>query len=211
MTDRHPDVEILDRRTAYQGIFRLDLYRVRHRLHDGGWSRPLVREIFERGHGAALLPYDPVADAVVLIEQFRIGALLGGLPPWQIEIPAGIIDAGEAAGAVARREAQEEAGCSVDRLEAIGRFALSPGAVTETVALFCGRVDSRGLSGTIHGLAAEAEDIKVQVRPFDEAIGLVGSGGIVNAISVIALQWLALHREALRRRWAVAPPAWPPT
>jgi ADP-ribose pyrophosphatase len=209
MTDRHPDVDILDRRTAYRGIFRLDVYRLRHRLHVGGWSPPLLREVFERGHGAALLPYDPAADAVILIEQFRIGALLGGLPPWQIEIPAGIIEPGEAAAAVARRETREEAGCSVDQLEAIGRFALSPGAATETVALFCGRVDSRGLGG-IHGLAEEAEDIKVEVRPFEEAIGLVESGSIANAFSVIALQWLALHREALRRRWAAAP-ACPPT
>ena len=206
MTDRQDDVEILDRRTTYQGIFRLDLYRLRHRRHDGGWSPPLLREVFERGHGAALLPYDPVDDAVVLIEQFRIGALLGGLPPWQIEIPAGIIEAGEAAPAVARREALEEAGCTVDRLEPIGRFALSPGASTETVALFCGRVDSRGLGG-IHGLAAEAEDIAVRVRPFAEAMRLVAAGGVANAFTVIALQWLALHRDEVGRRWAAAPAA----
>ena len=206
MTDRHDDVEILESNTVYRGIFRVDLYRLRHRLHAGGWSRTLIREVFERGHGAALLPYDPVDDAVVLIEQFRIGALLGGLPPWQVEIPAGIIEAGEATAAVARRETREEAGCSVDRLEPIGRFALSPGALTETVALFCGRVASRGLGG-LHGLEEEAEDIKVRVQPFDTAMGLVQSGGIANAFSVIALQWLALNRIALRRRWADPPAA----
>jgi ADP-ribose pyrophosphatase len=194
------DIEIERQETVYRGYLRVDRYRLRHRRHDGGWSRTICRELVERGHGAALLPYDPWADAVLLVEQFRIGALAAGLPPWQIEIPAGIIDPGETAEAVARRETGEEAGATVDRVEPIGRFLLSSGALSETVALYCGRIDSRGLGG-VHGLAEEDEDIAVSVQPFDAAWRLLETGAVANAFTVIALQWLALNRDALRRRW----------
>jgi ADP-ribose pyrophosphatase len=194
------DVVIERRETVYRGYLRVDEYRLRHRRHDGGWSRAIERELVERGHGAALLPYDPWADAVVLIEQFRIGALAAGLTPWQVEIPAGIIGPGETAEAVARRETREEAGGVVDRIEPIGRFLLSSGALSETIALFCGRLDSRGLGG-VHGLAEEDEDIAAVVRPFEAAWRLAESGGVANSFSVIALQWLALNRTALRERW----------
>lgn len=194
------DVEIEQRATLYRGYLRVDRYRLRHRRHDGGWSRVIERELVERGHGAALLPYDPAADAVLLIEQFRVGALAAGLPPWQVEIPAGIIDPGETPEAVARRETAEEAGAAVDRVEPIGRFLLSSGALSETIALYCGRIDSRGLGG-LHGLAEEDEDIAVAIHPFDAAWRLVESGAVANSFTVIALQWLALNRVALRQRW----------
>ena len=194
------DVEIEQRATLYRGYLRVDRYRLRHRRHDGGWSRVIERELVERGHGAALLPYDPAADAVLLIEQFRVGALAAGLPPWQVEIPAGIIDPGETPEAVARRETAEEAGAAVDRVEPIGRFLLSSGALSETIALYCGRIDSRGLGG-LHGLAEEDEDIAVAIHPFDAAWRLVESGAVANSFTVIALQWLALNRAALRQRW----------
>ena len=194
------DVEIEQRATLYRGYLRVDRYRLRHRRHDGGWSRVIERELVERGHGAALLPYDPAADAVLLIKQFRVGALAAGLPPWQVEIPAGIIDPGETPEAVARRETAEEAGAAVDRVEPIGRFLLSSGALSETIALYCGRIDSRGLGG-LHGLAEEDEDIAVAIHPFDAAWRLVESGAVANSFTVIALQWLALNRAALRQRW----------
>lgn len=194
------DVEIGRQDTAYRGYLRVDRYGLRHRRHDGGWSRWIDRELVERGHGAALLPYDPWADVVVLVEQFRIGAFAAGLPPWQLEIPAGIIEPGESPEAVARRETQEEAGSAVDPIEPIGRFLLSPGALSETVAVYCGRLDSRGLGG-VHGLADEDEDIAVTVRPFVAAWRLVEAGAMASAFSVIALQWLALHRPSLRERW----------
>src|SRR3990172_851438 len=154
------DVEIIEKRTAYQGYFRIDSYRLRHRLHAGGWSDPLDRELFERGHVVAVLPYDPVADTVVLLEQFRVGAYVAGFPSWQTEVIAGIIESGETVEAVANREAQEEAGCEILELTPICRYLVSPGGATESVTLYCGRVDSRGLGG-IHGLAHEHQDIRV--------------------------------------------------
>ncbi|MEQ8695449.1 MAG: NUDIX domain-containing protein, partial [Bauldia litoralis] len=107
MTD---DVDILEKTTPYKGRFQIDRYRLRYHRFDGAWSEPVLREVFERGHAAAVLPYDPVRDEVVLIEQFRPGPLAAGeASPWLIEIVAGIIDPGETPEEVVRREADEEA------------------------------------------------------------------------------------------------------
>lgn len=195
------DIEIIEKSNRYTGFFRIDFYRLRHRLFGGGWSGEIRRELFERGHAAAVLPYDPKADAVVLIEQFRIGALVAGLPPWQVEVVAGIIEKGEDPAEVARREAVEEAGCHVTDLIPLYRYAVSPGGASESCQLYCGRVDSAGLGG-IHGLADENEDIRVRVHPFAEAMRLLESGPVNSAVTIIALQWLALNRDALRQRWS---------
>ena len=103
------DVEIIARETLYRGFFSLDLYRFRHRLFNGGMSREITREIFERGHAAVLLPFDPVRDEVVLVEQIRIAAYDTSESPWLLEMVAGMIEAGETVEDVARREALEEA------------------------------------------------------------------------------------------------------
>lgn len=194
------DVELLESTTRYNGFFQIVLYRFRHRLFAGGWSEEIRREIFERGHAVGVLPYDPAADAVVLIEQFRIGAYAAGLDPWLIEVVAGIVEPGESWEEVARREAREEAGLILADLTPMCRYIVSPGGSTETVRLFCGRVDSRGAGG-IHGLSEEHEDIKADVVPFADAMRWLEEGRITNAITLIALQWLALHRERLRAAW----------
>src|ERR1019366_5495590 len=111
------DVEVLERKTGCQSYFRIDRYMLRHRLLGGGWSQPMMREVFERGHSVVALLYDPHADAVVLIEQFRAGAFAAGMGPWLIECVAGIIDEGETPEGVARREALEESNCLVGRIE----------------------------------------------------------------------------------------------
>jgi ADP-ribose pyrophosphatase len=197
-----PALEILDRETAYRGFFRVDRYRLRHRLYAGGWSVALSREVMDRGNAAGVLLYDPARDAVVLIEQFRLAAHLAGYPARQLEIVAGIVDRdGESEIDVARREALEEAGLSVaGELVPIHRFLTSPGGTTETVALFCGRVDA-GSAGGIHGLAAEHEDIKVVVKSYDEVRRMLRAGRIDNAFTLIALYWLAANRMRLRRLW----------
>jgi ADP-ribose pyrophosphatase len=194
------DVEILDKSEQYKGYFRINRYRLRHRLYAGGWSGEVQRELFERGHATGVLPYDPVADSIVLIEQFRIGALVAGMDPWLTEVVAGIIEEGEAPEEVARRETREEAGMELMDLMPICRYLVSPGGSSESVILYCGRVDSRGAGG-IHGLAAEHEDIKVDVVPYAEAIRRLEDGHFTNAISIIALQWLALHRDRVRAAW----------
>jgi ADP-ribose pyrophosphatase len=195
-------VRITDRETGYQGFFRLDRYRFRHRLHAGGWSPEVSREVAERGRAVGLLLYDPVGDAVVLVEQFRIAAHVAGCSSWQLEVVAGIVDRdGESDREVARREAQEEAGLVVDGdLLPIHQFLTSPGGTTETVTLFCGRVDA-SRAGGVHGLAEEHEDIKVVVKPYAEVMRMLRTGKIENATTLVALYWLATHRPRLRRLW----------
>lgn len=195
------DVDILGSETVWQGFFRVDRLRLRHRLFGGGWSRPVVREVFERGHAAAILPYDPRRDSVVLIEQFRIGALTGGTIPWLTEIVAGIIEAGETAEAVVRREIVEEAGCAATDIIPVMDVFTSPGGSSERIAIFCGRVDAGGIGG-IHGRNDEDEDIRVFAEPLDAAVQRIADGRITNIIAVAALQWLALNRSEVRARWS---------
>ena len=109
------DVEIVDRELCYQGFFRLERVRLRHSLHRGGMSPVLVRETLEKGDVVAVLPYDPVADTVVMIEQFRVGAIGAPRGAWLLEIVAGLMEPGEQPDDVARREATEEAGLALRR------------------------------------------------------------------------------------------------
>ena len=196
-----PRVEILDYQAAYRGYFHIDRYTVKHHKHEGGWTPPLMREVMERGNSVTVLPYDPVRDSVVLIEQFRIGAFAAGMEAWQTEIVAGIVEPGESPEDVARREAVEEAGCEVRDLELIGKILMSSGACTEVCTMFCGRVDAHGVGG-IHGVPEEGEDIRATVVPAQSAIAQVESGEIHTGYAIIPLQWLALNRERLRQAWS---------
>jgi ADP-ribose pyrophosphatase len=199
MTD--PRVEILEKSIGYDGFFRILRYRLRHRLHNGSWSPVVVRELFDRGHAAAVLPYDPRSDRVILIEQFRIGALETSGDPWLLEIVAGIIEPGESPEEVVRREAIEETGCPIQAIVPICDYFVSPGGASERISLFCGQVDA-SRAGGIHGKAEEGEDIRVLVVSADAAIAKMQAGQIQSAAPIIALQWLLVNRESLRKRWA---------
>ena len=200
MRETPDEYEIIERQTPFRRYFRIDNYKLRHRCFDGGWAQPVWRELFERGHAVAVLPYDPLRDEVVLQEQFRVGALDAPGGPWLLEIVAGIIDAGEGVEEVARREALEEAGLTLQELHHIQDYLVSPGGTTETVALFVGRADSNSAGG-VFGLAEEAEDIRVSVLPFEQAMAEMQERPINAATIVIAMQWLALNRDMLRRLW----------
>lgn len=195
------DWEVINRETVYQGYFRMDRYSVRHRRFAGDWTPTLQREVFERGHAAAVLPYDPQLDRVALVEQFRVGALDAPGSPWLLELVAGIIEPGEAADDVARREAEEEAGLTLTELAPVCDYLVSPGGTTERTALYVGRAEL-GAAGGIHGLASENEDIRVHTFTAHEAIELADSGRANNAAAQIALHWFARHRDALRRDWS---------
>jgi len=198
----HPDIEILDKKTVYQGFLRIDSYRLRHKKFDGTWTDVLPpREVCDRGPAVGVMLYDPERDALVMIEQFRVAAAtVPGGPAWMTEIVAGMVDPGESLEEVARREAMEEAGCAIQEIELIGDYFVSPGAFTEQVFVYCGRVDSRGLAAT-GGLEEEHEDIRIMVMPVDEVIALMDANRLRNSLAIIAVGWLARHREALRRRW----------
>ena len=194
------DVEVIEREPCFKGFYRLDRLRLRHRLFAGGMGPEIRRELFVRHDAVCVLPYDPQRDCVVLIEQFRVGALDKSQNPWLLELVAGLIDKDEEPEQVARREAIEEAGLTLGVLWPISAYYPSPGGSDERVHLYVGRCDSR-LAAGIHGLEEEGEDIRVHVWSFEEALQAVRDGRIDNAASIIALQWLALNRAEVRGLW----------
>lgn len=191
------DVIISDKKNCYSGFFTLDTLTVQHRLFAGGWSPPLQREVFQRRAVGALLPYDPIRDEVVLIQQFRIGALAED-NPWLLEIIAGISEPNENMEAMIMREAFEEAGIVPLELIKLYEYWVSPGGSTEKLSLFCGRVDATTAFG-IHGLEHENEDIRVITMPADDAINAIDTGEINNSATIIALQWLKAHKQTVFR------------
>ena len=194
------DVRIIDSAVVYDGHFEMRRLTLEHRCFGGGWSPPLVRELFERGDAVGVLPYNPADDTVVLIEQFRPGAMRGDESPWMLELIAGVVEEGENDQEVIHREAMEEAGCEVSELVPIASFIPSAGACSEQVRLFCGRVSRAGIGG-IHGLEDEGEDILVHAVPREEALQMVADDRIPNGHTLIALQWLQIHGDKLRERW----------
>ena len=188
------NVEMITIRNKYQGFFKIDEYIFKHALFAGGQSQEVAREILERGNAVAVLPYDPVLDQIVLIEQIRIGAMATKSSPWLLEAVAGMIDKDESKEQVAIREAKEEAGLDIKRLIPMTSYLSSPGGTTERLYLYLGLVDSRSAGG-VYGLPEEQEDIKVRVMSYDNTMALLNQGEIDNAATVICLQWLALNKE----------------
>ena len=199
--NRDDDVEVVEREACFRGFYQLDRLHLRHRLFAGGMGKLINRELFVRHDAVCVLPYDPQRDCVVLIEQFRIGALDKSNNPWLLELVAGLIDDGEQPEQVALREAIEEADLALTSLWPITQYYPSPGGSDERVHLFVGRCDSEGAGG-VHGLAEEGEDIRVHVWPLEDALDAVKDGRIDNAASIIALQWLALNRAEVRGLWS---------
>jgi ADP-ribose pyrophosphatase len=189
---------ILEEKTQYQGFFSLKSFTLKHTLYKGGWSQPITRELFQRGNCVAVLLYDPIRDEVVIIEQFRIGAMQMVEQAWLLEIVAGAIEPGETAEEVAYRESIEEAGCEIQQLIKINDFFTSPGGTSELLSLFYGKVDTTHIGG-IHGLDHEDEDIFVTTMKFDKVYQLLLDGKILSAIPIIAIQWLFINRENLRQ------------
>jgi ADP-ribose pyrophosphatase len=188
------DVEILDEKEAYRGFYQLKQYLLRHRLFAGGWSRPLKREVVCRIPAVAVLLYDAKADAVVLIEQFRVGALQHADGPWQLEMVAGLIDTDETPEQVAVRECQEEAGVSITtgQLHKLCEYLVTPGGSNESLTIYCAPVDANEIGG-FHGVPNEGQDIRVLSMARAELWQWLQEGKVTNAATIIALQWLELN------------------
>lgn len=197
----HDDVKIINKTIRHQGFFCVAEYQLQHRLFNGEWSKPMVRELFERGNSAAILLYDPIRDQVVLLEQFRVGALLGSKSPWLWEIAAGMVEENEQTEQVVRREAKEETGMDIKNLVLIYQYWASPGASSEHIDLFCGQVDA-SKAGGIYGISDEHEDIRTSVVDREEAWLALEQGVIDNSAAIIALQWLQLNHNKLKKQWS---------
>jgi len=198
----HPDAEIIDAANVFARYLRVDTFRFRHRLFSGEWSAVRSYDVLRRGRAVAIILYDPDRDSVVLVEQFRLPALLAGSSPWQLEAAAGMIDTDETAEMVAVRETREETGLGlIGEPIVIQRYLPSAGGSDESVVLFCGRVDS-ALAAGVHGLPEEHEDIRVAVKTLAEIEAMLDAGAIENGHTLIALCWLLRHRDRLQQLWA---------
>jgi ADP-ribose pyrophosphatase len=198
----NPDVIVERRDPVFQGYFQVDRWHLRHRIEGDTWSPPLVREVFERGHAVAVLPYDPVRGCVVVIEQFRMGPLAAGRNPWMIEIVAGIIEPEEIDNphSVAQRECLEEIWAEVQDLFEVLTYLPSPGAVSETVTLYCGRIDS-SLLPKVAGNADEGEYIRISTLTLPQLAEALEMGRFDNSLMLIAAQWLLLNQQKVQDRW----------
>ncbi len=194
-------VDIACRERAYDGFFKMDIFTLRFSLFRGGMSPEINREVLIASASVCCLPYDPVRDEVVFVEQFRTGPFAAGEDaPWMLEAPAGFIDPGEAPSESARREVTEEAGCTVTALDYAGPLYTSQGALAEQTHVFIGKTSTESVGG-IFGIEAEGENIRVVPLPFAEAETLFRTGKIQSAFGAMPLLWLARHRERLRREW----------
>lgn len=194
------DAKILSEQTVFNGFFKMKLFQVQHKLFNGEFSAVVNREIFERGHAVAVLPYDPVEQEFVLIEQFRLGAMATSESPWLIEVIAGMIEEGENPDDVCHRETFEEAGIKLTKLEKVLSYLSSPGGTTERLHIYMAKTDS-SLAGGVHGLDTESEDIMVHRVAESDARAWLDNGKIDNAAAIIALQWFFLNKEKLLNNW----------
>ena len=192
-------VEVLAQRRAYAEYFALDDYEICHDRFDGTKSASVLRAVFLAPDATLVLPYDPKRDRVLLVEQVRMGPLArGDRALWQLEPIAGRLDPGEDAETAARREAMEEAGLEMGRLEPVAETYCSPGNSSEFYYIYVGLTDlPDGVAG-IGGLAAEDEDIRSHVIGFDDLMSMCAALQIANAPLVMAAYWLAHHRGRLR-------------
>ncbi len=196
----HPGLEVQADEVVFAQRFAMQRVRFRYTRFDGTPSAPLTWELWRRGRGVTILPYDPIADRIGLIEQFRLPALAAGIPPVLTECPAGLLEAEEDPAASALRELAEETGLAAAALEPIGAFMLMPGGCDEVLHFYCARVALPDGAAT-HGLAEEGEDTRLVTLPAADAFAMLAAGRIEGAPTALALLWLQLNRPRLRDSW----------
>lgn len=194
-------IDMVTRDVCFEGFFTVARYQFRHSLFAGGWSNTIERERVERLNAAAAILYDPLRDQVVMVEQFRIGAVESGRRAWTIEPVGGMVAAGEDPVTVIRRESMEEAGCELRTVDEIGSYHVSPGTAADKVWLYCACVNA-GVAGGVHGLQSEDEETRVVIIEARQAIAELFTGRIDTAVAIIGIQWLAMNRERLRMEWS---------
>lgn len=185
--------EVLERKIVYDGFFRMLKIKVKHALFGGGISESYTRELLERGHAVAVLLHDAKLDQIVLVEQFRIGAIDSD-NPWVIELVAGMVEVGESSEDVARREVIEECGAEAGELHFIANYYSSVGGCSETTSLYYSIVDSNKFEG-VHGLGSENEDIKVVKMSSREFVESIKSNKFRSASLITAGYWFMANKN----------------
>lgn len=193
------EIDVQRRTRSYSKFYALDDITLRHARFDGAMSETLERAVLIDADAAIVLPYDPVRDRVLLVEQVRIGPLArGDRAIWQLEPVAGRVDPGETPEQAARREAREEAGLTLGPLEKVAEAYPSPATSTGFYYVYLGLADLPDAQAGTGGLDAEHEDIRSHLMSFDELMARVARFDLANAPVVMAAYYLAHHRDRLR-------------
>lgn len=195
------DVEVREVRYPYDGFHRVEEWLIDHPRFDGSRSGTIQRALSHVTDAATVLPYDPVRDRVLVVEQIRVGPLAKDDPrPWMIEPVAGLIDAGETAVATALRETQEEADLEIgeDDLHFVARYYPSPGGLAQVLHSYIAISDLPDTLATTGGIEEEAEDLRIHLIPLDDLVAMIETGEAANAPLILSAQWLALHRARFR-------------
>jgi nudix-type nucleoside diphosphatase (YffH/AdpP family) len=158
---------------------------------DGTWQNQ-TRETYDRGDGATILLYNRPNCTVILTRQFRFPAFVGGYDDLMIEAPAGLLDMSSPEERI-KMEAEEETGFRVNCVRKVFEAFMSPGAVTEKLHFFVAEYSPEDRISKGGGLAQEGEDIEVMETPIEEAVGMIAEGKIVDAKTIMLLQYAKLH------------------
>ncbi|WP_017445138.1 ADP-ribose diphosphatase [Gayadomonas joobiniege] len=194
------DLQITAKKELFSRFFKISLITFKHRLFAGGWSQEVQRELFQRGDAVVVLPFDPVADKIIMLEQIRIGCIENANHPWSFEFVGGMIEPGESIQAVAERETLEETGMQLQAMIPVQSYLTSCGGTSERIHVFIGRVNADEAS-EICGLPEEHEDIRVHAFDSQMVMQWLDEGLIENASPLIALQWLKLNFVKVRQQW----------
>jgi nudix-type nucleoside diphosphatase (YffH/AdpP family) len=192
-------VEIISENEIFKRhFFKVNEAKLKHEQYGGAMSSELTRLNFERGDSVAILMHNPDDDTIVLTEQFRYSTYKPENEKetgWILEIPAGTVEKGETAEDTVRREVKEEVGYEVEEVRHLSTFYVSPGWTSERIMLYYASVNPKNQTGKGGGVISEGEDIRVMLVKVNEALAKIDTGEIKDAKSIIALQWLQLHRS----------------
>lgn len=194
------DITAFDTRRPWSGFYSIQETDYSYPRFDGRQSERIVRATYVTGEAVNVLPYDPVHDRVLLIEQFRLAAhVAGDEHPWKIECVAGRIDPGEAPADCAHRETHEETGLTLNRLLPAASYYPQVGGTTTFFHAYVGLADLSDVTQSHRGLEDEAEDIRTHVIGYDEAMSMLSEGLLDNGPLILLLLWLGSQRASLRK------------
>ena len=205
-TDSYTFVEEIKQEQAYHGFFKIQKTALRHEKFDGTMTDTLPREVVQRGNSAAVLLFDPENDTVGLIRQFLVGAHFAGRENRPLQIVAGIVEEGESPEDSIRREALEEAGVTLGRTAYGPDFLPSPGGCDELISIYIGQADLPAAgTNTLHGLADEGEDIRLEIYSVEDAFEKVMTGQVETGPALVALLWFMQRHEEISTIWLADP------
>ena len=191
------------KRSVYKGFFSVEEHDLTYQKFNKEQSNVVTRSTLVSSDAVIVLPYDPVYDRILLIEQFRAGPYVkGDENPWVLEPIAGLIDEGETPESAGTREAQEEALLEIKRLELVARSYPSPGISTEFFHQYIGIVELLDSSNLIAGLQSENEDIRSHIFEYEQFFEMIESGKVNVGPLILLGLWLSKNRNRIRKTFS---------